>query len=130
MGRNSPGTRRMNETLAKETADRVFLESGLRISEVDTSESSLFRLDEGNGMVWGVGIVPSFEVFERQWQSEEKNEERVIELLGKASSVDEKWNLAVLVIALEAITEAVLPLVSQFQEDPTAYARFVLAIDP
>lgn len=120
----------MNESVVKEVIDRTFLDAGFRACTLDTNETPLFRIYEGNGMVWGVSVLNSFEMFERQWCPQQKDEARVTNLLARASSIDERWNLTILVVVLEPITEGVLPLISQFQEDPTAYARFVLAIDP
>jgi hypothetical protein len=120
----------MNETEIKELIEAVFVKAGFRACTIDTNETPLFRIYEGTGMVWGISILNSFDMFARQWSFPNQGEAKVTTLLAKASNIDEKWNLTVLVLVLEPITEAVLPLISKFQEDPSAYARFVLAVNP
>lgn len=116
----------MNDVTVERIVDEAFSEAGFQVCKIDTTGSALFRIYRGNGMVWGASVVPSFEAFERWWKSPQ-DEARVVSLLARASTVEEKWNLTVLVFVLEPITESVLPMISEFQENPTAFGRFVLA---
>jgi hypothetical protein len=120
----------MNETTVKEVVETAFFQAGFRVCALDTNGTPLLRIYEGNGMVWGVSVLNSFDSFARHWSFGHQEEAKVTTVLAKASNVDERWNLTVLVLVLQPITEEVLPLIAKFQEDPSAYARFVLAVNP
>jgi hypothetical protein len=110
------------------TAKLAFARAGYRECTIETS-APFSSLHAGHGMVWGVSVLPSFEEFRQRWCDSEDEVNAAIPLLIRGSSPKEKWNLTVLVVVCEPLSDDMISVVSEFQENPASFARFVVALD-
>jgi len=111
------------------TTHSAFLKAGYHERQLDRADAALSSLYSGHGMVWGVSVLPSFEDFRRRWCDSLDDVNAAVRALIQVSRPAEKWNLAVIVIVCEPLTDDMIPMVSEFQEDPASFARFVVALD-
>ena len=63
------------------------------------------------------------------WSSSSRRIRQIAEHLASIAGPAKRYNLALLVVVSEELTENDIPAVSRFEEDPSYFARFVIAVD-
>jgi hypothetical protein len=108
----------------------VFVGAGFRDCDRRDDGGLVSGVYAGKGMVWAVEILKTFDEFLRLWTLPSDNELKVVNVLMKVASAEEKWNLTLLIVVAEAVTEEMIAPLSRFQEEPSSFARFVISLEP
>ena len=83
----------------------------------------------GNGMTWGVVFVASLRDMTNNLSSSSRQISQIVEHLSSISGPEKRWNLALLVVLLDALGDDDVASVSRFEDDPSFLARFVISLE-
>ncbi len=130
MEREHAGAIALETTAIERIVSSVFAGAGFRNCDRKDDGGLVSSVYAGKGMVWAVEILKSFDEFIRLWTLPSDNEAKVVNVLMEVAAPEEKWNLTLLIVVAEPVREELIAPLSQFQEEPSSFARFVISLEP